>query len=271
MLKKYFAIFLIVGLSISFLEIKSYAADNAALMECLMRKDKTKIIDCLQRDFPDFYRGSGGYYCHALPEEMRKECEKTKAKWFDELFGIWQVLYGQCQKGMSVADCIAKMDIRRCKEVGKEEDDGVIGGFGKGTCYALAAFLKSNATICQNQFYPGTGMNCNAWLKDLSLDCLNCGQETLIPDKGKEYFNCLYDDGTTGMEDISYCKGMSDLQKSDDCFQHAAVVLEDPVLCEQLSTTKRSDNCYLLCSVKMKRRDFCDKILDSQARELCRN
>jgi hypothetical protein len=238
MLKKHLLIFFIAGLFILFPDRKSYAADNISLMQCLMRKDKRQVVDCLRKEFPRF---SGGYD------------KKMQVQWFDELLRMWQVLYGPCPDGMTAADCIASMDIRRCREVGSEQDDGIIGGFGKGTCYALAAFLKKNNTLCQNQFYPGTKMNCNVWLEKLSSDCSDCRKEYFIPEKGKEYFNYVYEDGTVGMEDIRYCREMSDPQNRDDCFMKAALVLEDASLCEQISATESADQCRAIRAYKTNR------------------
>lgn len=275
MVKNYLVIFLITGLSIFILDVKSYAADNMALMQCLMQKDKKQIMECLKKNFPSFSRGyDGNSLCGTdnLPKEMRESCERAEIQWFDKLLGIWQVLYSQCSSAMTIPECIASIDLRPCEEVGIEKDDGMIGGFGKGTCYALAAFVKKSASICQNQFYLGTKSNCNVWLEMLSSDCADCKENTSSTENQKRYFNWVYDDGTVGMEDTSYCEGMSDLQKRDDCFLKAAYVLVDPSLCERISTTERSDDCYLSCAntTEQRQRDFCDRISDPQRRTLCR-
>ena len=218
-------------------------------------------------------------------QEMRKEIEKAKVPWFEALLVNWQVLYGQCLSGMTAKDCIDRMDINRCNEAASEmadangEDDGSIGGFGKGTCYALAAILKKNITICDNQFYLGTEMNCHAWLENLSIDCRTCAKEFLVPESANGYFNWL-DGAKASMRDISFCEAMVDQGWKDGCFSSAASALKNEGYCARVSeelqfpetgsSQTRRDTCYSMFVMKTGKKDVCDKIKNSQSRELCR-
>ena len=227
-----------------------------------MHQDKSQIIECLEKGFPIFSGMSEGIWhgvSRRIPENMRKEFEKSKSSWFEELLKTWQVLYGQCLSGMTAVDCIDRMDFNRCHEVGSKEDDGVIGGFDKGTCYALAAFLKRNRTICENQFYQGTEMNCNVWLEALSADCPTCAKEFLITENEEKYFNWL-DGDRASMKDVSFCEEMADQKKRDNCFSRAAIVLKNANYCAQVSeeaefpempsaTRTRRDSCYSMCAL----------------------
>jgi len=262
---------------IFFLGVRSYAADNVALMQCLGHEDKTESIACLQKNFPLFV---SGYECLLCTDAQKEEYQRRK---LEKLLELWQVLYSQCQSGIAASDCIAQIDISRCKDaVGvkvDEDGDTVIGGLGEGTCYALAAFLKRNATICENQFYSSTQMNCNVWLEALSLDCLNCADGSLIAENEKGYFNWL-DGARASMRDISYCEKMVDREEKDNCFSHAARALKNVNYCDQvseepqfpgISPETRRDSCYSDCAVAAEKEEWCDKVTYSQRRDVCHN
>jgi hypothetical protein len=134
---------------------------------------------------------------------------------------------------------------------------------GSGACYGLAAFLKKSVSICQNQFYLSTEMNCESWLALLSLDCKSCDAQTFtLNDQG--YFNWVEGDEAS-MRDISFCMGMTDQEKGDNCFLHAAIGLRDESYCARVSEEllfpgitssemTRRDACYSMTAIEKERK-----------------
>ena len=206
----------------------------------------------MKRNFPKLSLKYLPFGCEEskVSKETGELCKKAQRFWFEKTLEVWQVLYNQCKQGMAAEECISKLNIAHCREAGDEAEDDAIGGVPdirgaeQGACYALAAFLTQNKFICERQFYLSNKMSCSIWLKDLSLDCLTCNEDSFYKND-KEYFYSL---DTSALEDIDYCHNMVDGERKDNCFYHAAIVFKDANICNQILDKKKQDGCKSHCA-----------------------
>ena len=203
MIVRYFKIAL-AWFFISITSMECYGADNLTMIRCLMKQDKKETLECIKKEFPAFYCEGCSYEGMNVTGKWRDEIEKARVLWVEEFIKEWSVLYNQCSTDLSAESCVATIDIVPCKDLGGRDEDEVVGGLGKGYCYGLAAFLKKDKSICENQFDYGVKVNCNSLLESLTKDCPSCN-EWLNGQNGGKYFMTSYAEGKATMGDVSDC------------------------------------------------------------------
>ncbi len=149
-----------------------------------------------------------------------------------------------CPKSIELEECISQIEISRCDELGRGEDENLFGAgvIGASACYGLAAFLKENISICQNLSYRESKGNCEYWVEFLTK---------------------------ATMKDVSYCENMVDHTRRGLCFTHAAWEFKNEKYCEPSTRQHLRDHCYYVVAQEIQGEHVCEKIVDSQTQKAC--